>query len=123
MHLMKNILITSLALISGIASSENIVDIYNEALENDPQYKAAEFSLLSGKEIVVQGRAGLMPSVSISGQTSWNESYQGGILSNEYNSFSSSARFSQPLIRLDSWFQYKGSQSLTALIAALAAAI
>ena len=34
-------------------------------------------------------------------------------MSNEYNSFSSSARLSQPLIRLDTWFQYKRSQSLT----------
>ena len=34
-------------------------------------------------------------------------------MSNEYNSFSSSARLSQPLVRLDSWFQYKRTQSLT----------
>ena len=110
---MKNLILTSLLVVSGIVTSENIIDIYNEALENDPQYRAAEYSLLSGKEIVVQGRAGLMPSVTISGSTNWNESYQGGILSNEYNSFSSSARLSQPLIRLDTWFQYKRSQSLT----------
>ena len=87
---MKNLILTSLLVVSGIVTSENIIDIYNEALENDPQYRAAEYSLLSGKEIVVQGRAGLMPSVTISGSTNWNESYQGGILSNEYNSFSSS---------------------------------
>ena len=110
---MKNLILTSLLVVSGIASSENIIDIYNEALENDPTYRAAEFSLLSGKEFVVQGRAGLMPSVSISGSTNWNESYQDGNLSNEYNSFSSSARLTQPLIRLDSWFQYKRSQALT----------
>ena len=110
---MKNLILTSLLVVSGIASSENIIDIYNEALENDPKYRAAEFSLLSGKEFVVQGRAGLMPSVSINGSTNWNESYQDGNLSNEYNSFSSSARLTQPLIRLDSWFQYKRSQALT----------
>ena len=110
---MKNIIFTSILITSSGIYSENIIDIYNEALENDPQYKAAEYSLLAGKEIVVQGRAGLMPNVSISGGTSWNESYQGGILSNEYNSFSSSARLSQPLVRLDSWFQYKRTQSLT----------
>ena len=85
---MKNLILTSLLVVSGIASSENIIDIYNEALENDPKYRAAEFSLLSGKEFVVQGRAGLMPSVSINGSTNWNESYQDGNLSNEYNSFS-----------------------------------
>ena len=51
-------------LISPIASSENILDIYNEALENDPTYRAAEYSYLADKEIVVQGRAGLLPNVS-----------------------------------------------------------
>ena len=55
---MKNLILTSLLVVSGIVTSENIIDIYNEALENDPQYRAAEYSLLSGKEIVVQGRAG-----------------------------------------------------------------
>ena len=80
---MKNIIFTSILITSSGIYSENIIDIYNEALENDPQYKAAEYSLLAGKEIVVQGRAGLMPNVSISGSSSWNEAYQGGILSKE----------------------------------------
>ena len=67
---MKNIIFTTILITSSGIYSENIIDIYNEALENDPQYKAAEYSLLAGKEIVVQGRAGLMPNVSISGGTS-----------------------------------------------------
>merc|ERR1712070_20002 len=36
-----------------------------------------------------------------------------GQLQQSYNSFSSTARLSQPLFRLDSWFQYKQSKSLT----------
>ena len=62
---MKNIIFITILITSTGIYSENIIDIYNEALENDPQYKAAEYSLLAGKEIVVQGRAGLMPNVSI----------------------------------------------------------
>ena len=34
-------------------ASENLLDIYNEALDNDPQYKSSEYSLLAGKEFVV----------------------------------------------------------------------
>lgn len=93
--------------------SENLLDIYNEALENDPTFKAAEFSYLADKELVVQGRAALLPSLTISGSTNWNEYYQDKQLQQEYNSFSSSARLTQPLFRLDSWFQYKQSKSLT----------
>ena len=39
--------------------AENLLDIYNEALKNDPTFKAAEYSYLADKELVVQGRAAL----------------------------------------------------------------
>ena len=100
-------------LISFGLQSENLLEIYNEALENDPTFKAAEYSYLADKEIVVQGRAALLPSLTLSGSTNWNEYYQDKQLQQEYNSFSSSARLSQPLFRLDSWFQYKQSKLLT----------
>ena len=93
--------------------AENLSDIYNEALENDPQYRAAEFSQLAGQEIVVQGRAGLLPNITISGQTNWNEYYQFNELQSAYNNNSVNARFTQPLFRLDSWFTFKRSQKLT----------
>jgi outer membrane protein len=94
-------------------SAENILEIYNEALKNDPTFRAAEYSYLADKEIVVQGRAALLPSITLSGSTNWNEYYQNKELQQQYNSFSASARVSQPLFRLDTWFQYKQSQSLT----------
>ena len=100
-------------LLSGHLTAENLLDIYNEALENDPTYKAAEYSYLADKEIVVQGRAALLPSITLSGSTNWNEYYQDDVLQQEYNSFSKSARVSQPLFRLDTWFNFKRSKSLT----------
>ncbi len=111
---MKNNILLAILLCFGVnASSDSLLDIYNDALENDPQYKSAEFSYLSGKEIKVQGRAGLLPNISISAQTNWNEYYQNGNLQNEYNNFSTSARLTQPLLRLDSWFKYRQSKFLT----------
>ena len=112
----KNLLkVTALCVLvfSVHTSAENILDIYNEALENDPTFKAAEYSYLADKEIKVQGRASLLPSVSISGNTNWNEYYQNKELTQNYNSFSSSASITQPLFRLDNWFNYKQSRSLT----------
>ena len=99
--------------ISFNISSENLLDIYNEALENDPTYKAAEYSYLADKELKVQGRAALLPSITLSGSTNWNEYYQNKELQQQYNSFSTSARVTQPLFRLDTWFQYRQSKSLT----------
>ena len=102
-----------IVLLSGHLTAENLLDIYNEALENDPTFKAAEYSYLADKEIVVQGRAALLPSITLSGSTNWNEYYQDDVLQQEYNSFSKSARVSQPLFRLDTWFNFKRSKSLT----------
>ena len=99
--------------ISFNISSESLLDIYNEALENDPTYKAAEYSYLANKELKVQGRAALLPSITLSGSTNWNEYYQNKELQQQYNSFSTSARVTQPLFRLDTWFQYRQSKSLT----------
>lgn len=93
--------------------SEDILEIYNEALENDPTYRAAEYSYLADKQLVVQGRAALLPSLTLNGATNWNEYFQNDELQQEYNSFSKSARLSQPLFRLDSWFNFKRSKSLT----------
>ena len=106
-------LIALLLFVSGNVASDSLLDIYNDALENDPQYRSAEFSYLSGKEIKVQGRAALLPNVTLSAQTNWNEYYQLGALQNEYNNFSAAARITQPLIRLDSWFKYRQSKFLT----------
>ena len=100
-------------LITGNISSESLLDIYNEALDNDPTFKAAEYSYLADKELKVQGRAALLPSLTLSGSTNWNEYYQNKELQQQYNSFSTSARVSQPLFRLDTWFQYRQSKSLT----------
>ena len=112
---MKNLFCSvflSLFLVSYVFS-ENILEIYDEALKNDPTFKAAEYSYLADKEIVVQGRAALLPSITLSGSTNWNEYYQNKELQQQYNSFSGSARVSQPLFRLDTWFQFKQSKSLT----------
>jgi outer membrane protein len=47
----KKILASSLLAFSIHSSADSLLDIYNDALENDPQYKSAEFSYLSGKEL------------------------------------------------------------------------
>ena len=109
----KKILVTSLLALSINSAADRLLEIYNDALENDPQYRSAEFSYLSGKEIKVQGRAALLPSISSSAPTHWHEYYQNGNLQNQYNSFSTSARLTQPLIRLDTWFKYRQSKFLT----------
>ena len=105
-----------ISFISLPLASENLLDIYNEALDNDPQYKSSEYSLLAGKEFVVQGRAGLLPNVTLMRSTNWNEYYQFDELQSAYNNNSVTARLTQPLFRLDSWFNFKRSKNLRMLL-------
>ena len=95
------------------AFAEDLKDIYELALINDPTFKAAEASYRAGKEYKVQGRAGLLPSLNISGSTGWNEYRLEETLLDEYNSNNYSGTLQQPLFRLDRWFQFRQGKSLT----------
>ena len=88
--MLKNLVLVSI--IAVPIAAENLLDIYNEALDNDPQYKSSEYSLLAGKEFIVQGRAGLLPNVTLSASSNWNEYYQFDELQSAYNNNSVSAR-------------------------------
>ena len=94
-------------------ASEDLKDIYEMALLNDPTFKAAEASLRAGKEYKVQGRAGLLPSLNLSGSTGWNEYRLEEQLLDEYNSNNHSASLQQPLFRMDRWFQFRQGKALT----------
>ena len=90
-------LLASFVLFSVSIFSENLEDIYELALNNDPLVKSAEATYRAGQEYKVQGRAGLLPNLSVSGSTNWNEYRVLDELRDEYNSNNYSATFSQPL--------------------------
>ena len=103
----------SLLLFIDQAYSEDLKDIYELALINDPTFKAAEASFRAGKEYKVQGRAALLPTLNISGATGWNEYRLEEQLLDEYNSNNKSAILQQPVFRLDKWFQFRQGKALT----------
>ena len=106
-------LLASFAIFSVSVFSENLEDIYELALSNDPLIKSAEATYRSGQEYKIQGRAGLLPNLSVSGSTNWNEYRVLDELRDEYNSNNYSATFSQPLFRMDRWFKFRQGKDLT----------
>lgn len=50
----------------------DLMDIYQQALDNDTQFKAAYDTYMSSSEAIPQARAALYPQVTISGQTGRN---------------------------------------------------
>ena len=56
------------------AGAADLIQVYQQALANDATYASARASLAAGRERIVQGRAGLLPTVGISGAISKNDS-------------------------------------------------
>ena len=94
-------------IVTSSVKAENLSDVYELALKNDPLLRAAEATYRSGKENKSQGIAGLLPSLSISGSTNWNEYRVEEQLIDQYNSNSYFANLNQPIFRLDKWYQFE----------------
>ena len=98
--------------------SENLAEVYELALKNDPLLKAAEATYRAGKENKAQGIAGLLPSLTVSGTTTWNEYRVEEQLIDQYNSNAYLANLNQPIFRLDKWFQFERGNALSEAAAA-----
>ena len=99
--------------ISSPLRSENLADVYELALKNDPLLKAAEATYRAGKENRTQGIAGLLPTLSVGGSTNWNEYRVEEQIIDQYNSNSYLASLNQPIFRLDKWFQFERGTALS----------
>ena len=65
---MKNNILLAILLCFGInASADSLLDIYNDALENDPQYKSTSFHICLARLKFKEGWA--TSNISISAQT------------------------------------------------------
>ena len=103
---MKNIYLILVTLCFNLPE-ENLLEIYHEALEKDPNFNLNKADLELNREYLNQQRSSLGPRLTIGGQTNWNEYYQDRLLSNDYNTFNYNLNLTQPIFRLDSWFQVK----------------
>jgi len=104
---MKYLLKLILLSLSFEVFSNDLLSIYKEALDKDPEFNSKKADLAISKESLNQSRSGLLPQVRVTGGTNWNEYYQDRELQNDYNTFSYGLNISQPLFRLDKWFLNK----------------
>ena len=104
---MRNILKLILVGLSFEVFSNDLLSVYKEALDKDPEFNSKKADLAISEEFLNQSRSGLLPQMRITGGTNWNEYYQDRALQNDYNTFSYGLNISQPLFRLDLWFSNK----------------
>ena len=62
-----------LAAMSAAAQTENLLEVFELALESDPDFLAAGAEHRAVQEVVPQARAGLLPNARLTFETRWNE--------------------------------------------------
>jgi len=93
------------------ALGADLLQIYQIAQDNDPTYAAARSTLEAGREKLPQGLAGLLPNLTLSGNSAWNENTLStpgspGSLHQNYNANGYQLTLSQPLFRWQNWVAY-----------------
>jgi outer membrane protein len=93
----------------------DLMQVYRDARDNDPTYAAARATLDAGREKAPQGLSGLLPSLTLSGNTVWNKNeistHEGPTLSKpQYNANGYQLTLSQPLFRWQNWVSYDQSK-------------
>lgn len=98
------------------AQAGTLEEIYNLAVQNDPQLGAAEAVFLSRNEVVTQSRAGLLPNVSIGANTTAFDRWLPGTgtPTDSFNDHAWQAVLTQPVFRLDSWYRFQQSKNVQA---------
>lgn len=100
------------------AHATDLLQVYQEALANDAQYASARAALAAGQEKTTQGRAGLLPTIGVSGsygRTGLDTSTAAGDSTRHFNSNGYTVALSQPLFRVANWETYQQGKLATAV--------
>jgi len=92
-------------LVSAPVLAADLLQVYRDALANDAQYAAARAVAEAGREKLPQGRAGLLPVIGATANTTWNNNTFTG-LDRTFNSNGYNVSLTQPLFRWQNYVQY-----------------
>lgn len=94
--------------LSTVTQAGELADIYQQALANDPQLKAAQASFNAGTEIEVQNRAGLLPTLGLSANTTSIDAE-----TRNYSNHGYTLSLTQPVFDASAWFDFKRGKVLS----------
>jgi outer membrane protein len=100
------------------ARAADLVQIFQDAKQNDAVYASARASLDAGREKLPQGRSLILPTITLTGNSNLNDfdvSLRGGptagqIVTRDFNTNGWTVTLTQPLFRAQNWTQYEQSE-------------
>jgi len=100
---LKTVSILAASLFIGVpAFAADLIDVYRDALAQDPVYASARAALEANRELLPQARAGTLPNISASANAFRNERDSNG-KSSGFNTYGYSLNLTQPLFRRQTW--------------------
>ncbi len=122
LHFRKTCLALAVSLTASAASSMSLMEVYQNALEQDASIRASRAALDSGRERLPQARAQLLPTVQASVGRTYNnlDTTAPNILGKEsttnsaYYSFGKTVSLRQPLFSLQRYFLYEQAKDQVA---------
>ena len=107
----------SLLLLPGFISmlhAADLMDVYRQALENDPTFKAAYSTFMANSESIPQARAALLPQLGLSGQLGANQTNVNSgpfNIKESYKSQQWKLSASQAIFNYQSWAQVQQAKA------------
>ena len=89
----------------------DLMQVYREAQSNDAQYAVARATAEAGREKLPQGLAGLLPVISGTANTTWNDNVY-NTLDRKFNTNGYNLNLTQPLFRWQNFVQHGQSKLL-----------
>ena len=116
MSSLKGALFAFLLAVTSVAPAADLISIYREAQTADAVYAGARASYMAGQEKLPQGRAGILPAVTMSGYSQFNDrelQIRNGMSPSgaRFNSNSLNVTATQPLFRLQNWITYEQAKN------------
>lgn len=93
---------------ASVAQAGSLADIYQQALQHDPQLKSASASSLAGAEALPQAEAGLLPTLSLTGNATRTET-----TSRDFDNYGYTVSLSQPVFDASAWYTVKRGEALS----------
>jgi outer membrane protein len=90
--------------------------VYRDALAYDAQYAGARAAVEAGREKLPQGRSGLLPTIGLAANTTWNDvdstrrTAGATEVNTKYNNNGWTVSLTQPLFRWQNWVAYTQSE-------------
>ncbi len=111
-------LLAGVLVLGGAAHAADLQQIYREALSSDQQFAAARAAVAAAREKEPQGLAGLLPEISASANTTWNDNTvefpgideEGARQKRKFNSNGYSVALTQPLFNWQNIVTYSQSK-------------